>query len=88
MMSIQQSIFYCSIACVNLLLLQFRYNKSTKLGRGFTLQEVKAAGLSVAVAKSVGVRVDHRRKNRSQESLELNKQRLLAYVSKLAVFPR
>ncbi|EAS02620.1 60S ribosomal protein L13 (macronuclear) [Tetrahymena thermophila SB210] len=65
-----------------------RYNKSTKLGRGFTLQELKAAGISAAFAQSIGIKVDHRRKNRCQESLELNKKRLLAYVSKLVLFPR
>jgi len=44
--------------------------------------------LGVAFARSIGISVDHRRKNRSVESLELNKNRLLAYVNKLALFPR
>ena len=42
----------------------------------------------MAVARSVGITVDHRRKNRSVEGLELNKNRLLAYLNKLAVFPK
>lgn len=44
-----------------------------KLGRGFTLAELKAAGLSAKHAQSIGIAVDHRRKNRSEESLQLNK---------------
>ena len=46
-----------------------RYNHRQKFGRGFTLAEVKAAGLGVQFARSVGISVDHRRKNRNQESL-------------------
>ena len=65
-----------------------RYNHRPRLGRGFTLAEIKAAGLGVQFARSVGISVDHRRKNRNQESLELNKNRLLAYVNKLVLFPR
>jgi large subunit ribosomal protein L13e len=55
---------------------------------GFTLDEIKAAGLGVAFARSIGIAVDHRRKNRSQESLDLNRNRLQAYVSKLVLYPR
>ena len=43
-----------------------RYNHRTRLGRGFTLAEIKAAGLGVQFARSVGISVDHRRKNRNQ----------------------
>ena len=72
-----------------------RYNHRSRNGRGiylnnigFTLQEIKAAGLGVQFARSVGIAVDHRRKNRSQESLDLNKARLQKYISSLALFPR
>ena len=65
-----------------------RYNHRTRLGRGFTLAEIKAAGLGIEFARSVGVSVDHRRKNRNQESLDLNKNRLLNYINKLVLFPR
>ena len=65
-----------------------RYNHRTRLGRGFTLAEIKAAGLGIQFARSVGVLVDHRRKNRNQESLDLNKNRLLNYINKLVLFPR
>ena len=65
-----------------------RYNHRSKLGRGFTLAEIKAAGLGIQFARSVGISVDHRRKNRNQESLDLNKNRLLSYINKLVLFPR
>jgi large subunit ribosomal protein L13e len=52
------------------------------------LGEIKAAGLGVAFARSIGISVDHRRKNRTQESLDLNKNRLTNYLSKLVLFPR
>jgi large subunit ribosomal protein L13e len=65
-----------------------KYNTRLRAGRGFTFEEVKAAGLTVAYARSVGIAVDHRRRNKCEESLELNKQRLLAYISRLVVFPK
>jgi large subunit ribosomal protein L13e len=65
-----------------------RYNHRTRLGRGFTLAEIKAAGLGAQFARSVGIAVDNRRRNRNQESLDLNKNRLLNYVNKLVLFPR
>lgn len=36
---------------------------------------------------SIGIPVDHRRRNRSAESLDLNVARLGAYKSKLIIFP-
>merc|ERR1712146_868684 len=39
-------------------------------------------------ARSIGIAVDHRRKNRCTESLQLNAHRLKEYKSKLIVFPR
>ncbi|KAI9248266.1 50S ribosomal protein L13e [Phascolomyces articulosus] len=65
-----------------------RYNMKLRAGRGFTLEELKEAGINKKVARTVGIAVDHRRRNRSQESLELNVQRLKAYKAKLIVFPR
>jgi large subunit ribosomal protein L13e len=65
-----------------------RYNHRQRNGRGFTLQEIKAAGLGVNFARSIGISVDHRRKNRSQESLDRNKQRLQHYVNNLVLFSR
>ncbi|EFA86474.1 S60 ribosomal protein L13 [Heterostelium album PN500] len=65
-----------------------KYNIKTREGRGFTLEELKAAKLSVRYARSIGIAVDPRRTNISQQSLSLNAQRLKEYQSKLVLFPR
>ena len=65
-----------------------RYNHRLRFGRGFTLQEIKAAGLGVQFARSIGISVDYRRKNRCQESLNRNKDRLVKYLNNLVLFPR
>jgi large subunit ribosomal protein L13e len=44
--------------------------------------------LGAQFARSVGITVDHRRKNRSQEAFETNKARLTNYLSKLVLYPR
>ncbi|KAI8983024.1 50S ribosomal protein L13e [Pilobolus umbonatus] len=65
-----------------------RYNMKLRSGRGFTLEELKEAGVKRKEALSIGIAVDFRRRNKSNESLELNVQRLKAYKAKLIVFPR
>jgi len=65
-----------------------RYNKKVRAGRGFTIQELKAAGIGKHAARSIGISVDHRRRNKSVESLQQNAQRLKEYRSKLILFPR
>lgn len=65
-----------------------KYNTKLRSGRGFTAQELKAAGMTRQMAMSVGISVDHRRRNRCQESLELNKARLESYKSKLILLPK
>lgn len=65
-----------------------RYSHRPRLGKGFTLAEIKAVGLGAQFAKSIGITVDHRRKNRSQEAFDLNKARLTNYLSKLVLYPR
>lgn len=65
-----------------------RYNMRQRLGRGFSLDELKAAGLNRTFARTIGIAVDHRRKNRSVESLQINVQRLKEYRSKLILYPR
>jgi len=64
-----------------------RYHTKVRAGRGFTLEEIKRAGLNQAFARTIGISVDHRRKNRSLESLQQNVQRLKEYRSKLILFP-
>jgi len=65
-----------------------RYSSKVRLGKGFTLEELKGAGLTARYARTVGIAVDHRRTNKSSESLTLNVARLKVYKSKLIVFPK
>jgi len=65
----------------------FRYNVKQRGGRGFSLEELKTAGISKNMAKTIGISVDHRRRNKSVESLQINAQRLKEYQSKLILFP-
>jgi large subunit ribosomal protein L13e len=65
-----------------------RYNFKIRLGRGFTLDELKAANISPLLARTIGVAVDSRRRNKSEEAKALNVERLRAFQSKLVVFPR
>ncbi|EED93080.1 RL13e, ribosomal protein 13e 60S large ribosomal subunit [Thalassiosira pseudonana CCMP1335] len=65
-----------------------RYSAKVRLGKGFTLEELKAAGLTARYARTVGIAVDHRRTNRSADSLATNVARLEEYKSKLIVFPK
>lgn len=65
-----------------------RYNSKVRLGRGFTLEELKEAGIAKKMAKTIGICVDHRRTNLSVESLQANVQRLKEYKAKLIIFPR
>ena len=65
-----------------------RYNMRQRLGRGFSLDELRAAGLNRNFARTIGIAVDHRRKNRSVESLQVNVQRLKEYHSRLILYPR
>lgn len=48
----------------------------------------QAAGINKRVARTIGIAVDPRRRNRSTESLHANVQRLKVYRSKLILFPR
>ena len=65
-----------------------RYAGKVRYGRGFTLAELKGAGLSARFAATVGISVDHRRTSTSDEALQLNVERLNTYKSKLILFPR
>ncbi|XP_047337922.1 60S ribosomal protein L13-1-like [Impatiens glandulifera] len=65
-----------------------KYNMKLRQGRGFSLEELKAAGVPAKLAPTIGISVDHRRRNRSLESLQANVQRLKTYKAKLVVFPR
>eukprot|EP00126_Sphaerothecum_destruens_P012907 Sdes_comp22084_c0_seq1m20614 len=66
----------------------FKYNSRVRVGRGFTLSELKDAGVNRKVAKTIGICVDHRRRNASVEGFQANVLRLKEYKSKLILFPR
>ena len=48
----------------------------------------KNAGVNKRFARTVGIAVDYRRRNKSTESLQINSQRLKEYMAKLIVFPK
>ncbi|KAL9242313.1 hypothetical protein vseg_016328 [Gypsophila vaccaria] len=65
-----------------------KYNMKLRAGKGFSLEELAAAGIPKKQAPTIGIAVDHRRRNRSLEGLQANVQRLKTYKAKLVVFPR
>ncbi|PRP81360.1 ribosomal protein L13 [Planoprotostelium fungivorum] len=64
-----------------------RYNFKIKLGRGFTQEELKAAGVTARKALTIGLAVDRRRTNKSEAAFNANVQRIKGYLAKLVVFP-
>ncbi|KAL9940501.1 hypothetical protein V8E36_001206 [Tilletia maclaganii] len=64
-----------------------KYNTKLREGKGFTIEEIKAAGLGKKQARAIGVPVDHRRRNKSDESLKLNVERIKAYRERIVVIP-
>jgi len=65
-----------------------RYNMKIREGRGFSLAELKEAGITRKEARGIGICVDHRRRNLSEEGKNLNVARLKAYKERLIVFPK
>ncbi|KAL8831701.1 MAG: hypothetical protein Q9191_000711 [Dirinaria sp. TL-2023a] len=65
-----------------------KYNRRVRAGRGFSLAELKEAGIPRKLAPTIGISVDPRRANLSQESIAINVERLKAYRSRLILFPR
>lgn len=65
-----------------------KYNTKQKLGRGFTLEELRGAGINPKLALTIGISVDHRRTNKSEESFALNVNRLKDFKARLVVFPK
>jgi large subunit ribosomal protein L13e len=66
----------------------FRYNAKQRLGRGFSLEEIKAAGLDKNGARRIGICIDTRRRNKSAENLARNVARLKAYKQKIVVLKK
>jgi len=65
-----------------------KYNSKVRAGRGFTFDELEAAKINRHEAQGIGITIDHRRKNRSEEAFQANVARLKLYKSKLVIFPR
>lgn len=65
-----------------------KYNRRVRAGRGFTLTELKEAGIARKFAPTIGISVDSRRQNLSTASLTVNVERLKAYQARLILFPR
>merc|ERR1711872_665 len=65
-----------------------RYNMKVRAGKGFSLAEVRAAGLNPKYARTIGISVDHRRRNKTVDGLQRNVSRLKAYQSRLILFPQ
>ena len=65
-----------------------RYNTKLREGRGFTFAELKEAGIGRKAARGLGIVVDHRRRNLSEEGKALNVERLVDYRKRLIVFPK
>ena len=66
-----------------------KYNTKIKLGRGFTVRELKEGGIrGLSYARSLGIAVDLRRKDTSQETLSLNAARIKEYLARMILYPR
>ncbi|KAB0364908.1 hypothetical protein FD754_009064 [Muntiacus muntjak] len=65
-----------------------RYHTKVRAGRGFSLEELRVAGIHKKVARTIGISVDPRRRNKCTESLQANVRRLEEHRSKLILFPR
>lgn len=57
-------------------------------GYGFTLTELKQAGIHKKEARGLGIKVDYRRRNLSEEGLKTNVDRLKDYKARIIVFPK
>ena len=65
-----------------------KYKDRMRQGKGFTLEEIRLAGLTPGMARSIGIAVDHRRVDTNKETLDSNVSRIKVYLSKLILFPR
>ncbi|XP_061047488.1 large ribosomal subunit protein eL13-like [Eubalaena glacialis] len=65
-----------------------RYHTKVGAGRGFSLEELRVAGIHKKVARTIGISVGPRQRNKCTESLPANVQRRKEYRSELILFPR
>ena len=59
-----------------------------KKGKGFSFAELKAVNVKPSYAKTVGISVDPRRKNRTEEEFQRNVEILKDYMKNLVILPR
>ncbi|KAG4079008.1 hypothetical protein HA402_001663 [Bradysia odoriphaga] len=64
-----------------------RYHTKLRIGRGFSVEELKGAKITPKFAQTIGIAVDYRRRNKSVEGIQENVQRLKEYRSRLILFP-
>jgi len=64
-----------------------RYNMRLRQGRGFSLLELKRVKLHPKFARTIGISVDARRRNKSSEGVSRNVKRLKSYMQRLVLFP-
>lgn len=65
-----------------------KYSGKTRLGRGFTLEELKAVKLHPSYAMTVGIAIDWRRRNHSEQVMATNIARLTEYKANLVVLKK
>ena len=65
-----------------------KYSAKIRLGKGFTLEELKAVKVNPSYAQTIGIAIDWRRRNKSEESLTVNVARLEEYLKKLVVLKK
>jgi len=65
-----------------------KYNSKRRLGKGFSLEELKAVGIHKREARTIGIAVDHRRQNRNNNAFQNNVLRLKKYKRSLVLFPK
>ena len=66
-----------------------RYNNKIRLGRGFTVAELKLAGIKgVNYARSIGISIDKRRRDTCSETQKVNAERIKEYINKMILYPR
>lgn len=54
-------------------------------GKGFSIAEIQKAGLEIHKARRIGIAVDTRRINKSQDSIDRNVERLQKYLKRVEV---
>jgi large subunit ribosomal protein L13e len=65
-----------------------KYNIKSRIGKGFSLLELKKSGITKKQALSLGISIDHRRRNLSNNQLLININRLINYKESMIINPK